>query len=77
MLPHINFLQFFARTYVIYLYVFSLFSASAQAYFCLEKPVSHIVPHIERLEYDINAEIGVPGAKVQLQLIIFLSLGYL
>ncbi|KAH7518186.1 hypothetical protein FEM48_Zijuj09G0144900 [Ziziphus jujuba var. spinosa] len=35
-----------------------------QAYFTLEKPVSELVPHIGRLEYDINAEIGVPDTKV-------------
>ncbi|XP_062077276.1 uncharacterized protein LOC133782102 [Humulus lupulus] len=40
------------------------FSASAQAYFILEKPVSELVPHIGRLEYDINAEIGVPDTKI-------------
>ncbi|XP_048439270.1 inverted formin-2-like [Pyrus x bretschneideri] len=39
-------------------------SATVQAYFRLEKPVTDLVPHIQRLEYDINAEIGVPGAKV-------------
>lgn len=38
--------------------------ASVQAYFTLEKPVSQLVQHIGRLEYDINAEIGVPDTKV-------------
>ncbi|PON94300.1 hypothetical protein TorRG33x02_097740 [Trema orientale] len=38
--------------------------ASAQAYFILEKPVSELVPHIRRLEYDITSEIGVPDVKV-------------
>lgn len=35
-----------------------------QAYFRLEKPVAFLVPHIIRLEYDINEEIGVPGTQV-------------
>ncbi|CAL8998055.1 unnamed protein product [Prunus brigantina] len=39
-------------------------SATVQAYFRLEKPVMDLVPHIRRLEYDINGEIGVPGTKV-------------
>ncbi|KAF4348485.1 hypothetical protein CsatB_015113 [Cannabis sativa] len=39
-------------------------SASAKAYFILEKPVSELVPHVGQLEYDINAEIGVPDTKV-------------
>ncbi|KAJ9158611.1 hypothetical protein P3X46_024176 [Hevea brasiliensis] len=38
--------------------------ATVQAYFRLQKPVSQLVPHIGRLEYDINDEIGVPNAKV-------------
>lgn len=38
--------------------------ATVQANFRLQKPVSELVPHIERLEYDINEEIGVPNAKV-------------
>ncbi|KAG6653000.1 uncharacterized protein LOC122311114 [Carya illinoinensis] len=39
-------------------------SATVQAYFRLDKPVSNLVPHIGRLEYDIYGEIGVPGMKV-------------
>ncbi|KAL5789798.1 hypothetical protein ACOSQ2_004686 [Xanthoceras sorbifolium] len=39
-------------------------SATVQAYFRLQKPVSQLVPHIERLEYDIYEEISVPNAKV-------------
>ncbi|RXH92351.1 hypothetical protein DVH24_033247 [Malus domestica] len=39
-------------------------SATVQAYFRLEKPVTDLFPHIGRLEYDINGEIGVPGTKV-------------
>ncbi|KAJ0078402.1 hypothetical protein Patl1_36876 [Pistacia atlantica] len=39
-------------------------SATVQAYFRLEMPVSQLVPHIERLEYDLYEEIGVPDAKV-------------
>ncbi|XP_059648156.1 uncharacterized protein LOC132294351 [Cornus florida] len=39
-------------------------SATVQAYFKLQKPVSVLVPHIARLEYDINGEIGVPFTKV-------------
>lgn len=41
-----------------------LFSATTQAYFRLEKPVSDIVPHIARLEYDILEEIAIPNMKV-------------
>ncbi|KAL3814474.1 hypothetical protein ACJIZ3_015742 [Penstemon smallii] len=39
-------------------------SASVQAHFKLQKPVSDLVPYIERLEYDVNGEIGVPSLKV-------------
>lgn len=39
-------------------------SAPVQAYFGLHKPVLELFPHIGRLEYDINAEIGVPDTKV-------------
>ncbi|KAK9077095.1 hypothetical protein SSX86_005431 [Deinandra increscens subsp. villosa] len=41
-------------------------SATVQAYFRLEKPVSFLIPKIARLEYDINGEIGVPGTQVAL-----------
>lgn len=39
-------------------------AATTQAYFRLEKPVSDIVPHIARLEYDILEEIAIPNMKV-------------
>ncbi|KAL4308119.1 hypothetical protein GQ457_01G045570 [Hibiscus cannabinus] len=39
-------------------------SASVHAYFKLQKPVSDLVPYIEKLEYDIFEEIGVPATKV-------------
>ncbi|ESR45131.1 hypothetical protein CICLE_v10000890mg [Citrus x clementina] len=39
-------------------------SASVQASFRLQKPVSELVPRIGRLEYDIYGEIGVPDTKV-------------
>ncbi|CAN4110657.1 unnamed protein product [Withania somnifera] len=39
-------------------------AAITQAYFRLEKPVSDIVPHIARLEYDISEEIAIPNMKV-------------
>ncbi|CAL0334330.1 unnamed protein product [Lupinus luteus] len=39
-------------------------SATVQASFTLEKPVSQLIPYIERLEYDIYGEIGVPHTKV-------------
>ncbi|XP_065872839.1 uncharacterized protein [Euphorbia lathyris] len=39
-------------------------SASVQVYFRLQKPVSELLPSLERLEYDINGEVGVPNAKV-------------
>ncbi|KAK8484681.1 hypothetical protein V6N11_073173 [Hibiscus sabdariffa] len=38
-------------------------SAPVYAYFTLEKPVSELVRHIEKLEYDIYEEIGVPDTK--------------
>ncbi|MED6157440.1 hypothetical protein PIB30_023010 [Stylosanthes scabra] len=39
-------------------------SASVQASFRLDKPISELLPYIERLEYDIFAEIGLPNTKV-------------
>ncbi|KAK7246839.1 hypothetical protein RIF29_41709 [Crotalaria pallida] len=39
-------------------------SATVQASFKLEKPVSQLIPYVERLEYDINDEIGLPRTKV-------------
>lgn len=45
-------------------YTYFLFPATVQAFFRLQKPVSQLVPHIGKLEYDINDEIGVPNAKV-------------
>lgn len=39
-------------------------SATIQAYFRLQKPVSYLLPQMARLEYDIYAEIGVPDTKV-------------
>lgn len=42
-------------------------SATVQAYFRLEKPVPQLIPYIERLEYDIYSEIGVPYTKVSPQ----------
>ncbi|KAE8009070.1 hypothetical protein FH972_005526 [Carpinus fangiana] len=39
-------------------------SATVQSYFRLDKPVSQLVPHIGRLEYDIYGEVGVPDTKV-------------
>lgn len=39
-------------------------SATVQAYFRLQKPVSVLIPLISKLEYDINGEIGVPSTKV-------------
>lgn len=39
-------------------------AATTQAYFRLEKPVSDIVLHIARLEYDILEEIAIPNMKV-------------
>ncbi|KAK8304181.1 hypothetical protein V6Z12_D04G203500 [Gossypium hirsutum] len=39
-------------------------SAPVHAYFTLEKPVSELVQHIQKLEYDIYEEIGVPDTKV-------------
>lgn len=39
-------------------------ASTTQASFRLEKPVSDIVPHIARLEYDILEEIAIPGLKV-------------
>lgn len=39
-------------------------SATVQSYFRLYKPVSQLVPHIGKLEYDIYGEVGVPDTKV-------------
>lgn len=39
-------------------------SATVQAYFRLQKPVSVLIPILRKLEYDINEEIGVPSMKV-------------
>lgn len=39
-------------------------SATVQASFKLEKPVSELIPRIGRLEYDIYGEIGAPATKV-------------
>ncbi|XVE94038.1 hypothetical protein REPUB_Repub01dG0245900 [Reevesia pubescens] len=39
-------------------------SAPVHAYFTLQKPVSELIQHIEKLEYDIFEEIGVPATKV-------------
>ncbi|XP_022762878.1 leucine-rich repeat extensin-like protein 2 isoform X2 [Durio zibethinus] len=39
-------------------------SASVHAYFTLQKPVSELVQHMEKLRYDIYDEIGVPATKV-------------
>ncbi|KAI4299006.1 hypothetical protein L6164_032505 [Bauhinia variegata] len=39
-------------------------SATVQAYFRLVKPASQLIPYIERLEYDIYSEIGLPNTKV-------------
>lgn len=46
---------------------FLYLSATVQVCFRLQKPVSLLVPHIGRLEYDIYEEIGVPGTKVLFQ----------
>ncbi|XP_045817484.1 uncharacterized protein LOC123910431 [Trifolium pratense] len=39
-------------------------SATVQASFRLENPVSQLIPYIERLEYDIFGEIALPNTKV-------------
>ncbi|KAL0422301.1 UNVERIFIED_CONTAM: hypothetical protein Slati_3253000 [Sesamum latifolium] len=39
-------------------------SATVQAYFKLQKPVSKLVQYTASLEYDINDEIGVPSLKI-------------
>ncbi|GMI74405.1 hypothetical protein HRI_001109800 [Hibiscus trionum] len=39
-------------------------SAPVHACFTLQKPVSELVQHIEKLEYDIYEEIGLPDTKV-------------
>ena len=33
-------------------------------YFVLEKPVKELLPHIKRLEFDINGELDIPNVKV-------------
>uniref|UniRef100_A0A7N0TW91 DUF7036 domain-containing protein n=2 Tax=Kalanchoe fedtschenkoi TaxID=63787 RepID=A0A7N0TW91_KALFE len=39
-------------------------SAAIQGSFILDVPVSLLIPHIRRLEYDITGEVGVPYSKV-------------
>nr|XP_017248353.1 PREDICTED: uncharacterized protein LOC108219417 isoform X1 [Daucus carota subsp. sativus] len=39
-------------------------SATVQAYFRLQRPVSVLIPFMSKLEYDINEEIGIPSTKV-------------
>ncbi|XP_022922926.1 uncharacterized protein LOC111430758 isoform X1 [Cucurbita moschata] len=39
-------------------------SATVQVYFVLEKPVEELLPHIKRLEFDINGELDIPNVKV-------------
>ncbi|KAL4025582.1 hypothetical protein IC575_013984 [Cucumis melo] len=38
-------------------------SATVQVYFVLEKPVTELLPHIKRLEFDINGELDIPDVK--------------
>lgn len=49
-------------------------SATVQASFRLQKPVSLLIPHIERLEYDISGEVGVPHTKVVLEASLHIDL---
>ncbi|XP_038891830.1 uncharacterized protein LOC120081196 isoform X2 [Benincasa hispida] len=37
--------------------------ATAQVYFVLQKPVNELLPHIKRLEFDINGELDIPNLK--------------
>ncbi|XP_023547942.1 uncharacterized protein LOC111806726 isoform X2 [Cucurbita pepo subsp. pepo] len=39
-------------------------SATVHVYFVLEKPVKELLPHIKRLEFDINGELDIPNVKV-------------
>ncbi|CAK9318097.1 unnamed protein product [Citrullus colocynthis] len=41
-------------------------SATVQVYFVLEKPVNELLPHIKRLEFDINGELDIPNLKVSI-----------
>ncbi|KAM0952630.1 hypothetical protein DsansV1_C02g0015051 [Dioscorea sansibarensis] len=41
-------------------------AADIQAAFMLAKPFSQLVPHVQKLEYDIFEEIGVPDSKVSI-----------
>ncbi|KAE8654381.1 putative serine/threonine-protein kinase samkC-like isoform X2 [Hibiscus syriacus] len=45
-------------------YYYLFFAAPVHVHFTLEKPVSELVQHIRKLEYDIYEEIGVPYTKV-------------
>lgn len=47
-----------------------IFSATVQASFRLERPVSQLIPYIERLEYDIFTEIALPNTKVSAKLLL-------
>lgn len=57
-------------------FLFVGISATVQAYFRLEQPVAKLIPYIEKLEYDIYSEIGVPDTKVspQASALVFNSL---
>lgn len=45
-------------------------SAHVQASFRLEKPVSQLIPYIERLEDEIFDEISLPNTKVLVKLLL-------
>ncbi|RYR35575.1 hypothetical protein Ahy_A10g050715 isoform D [Arachis hypogaea] len=48
-------------------------SAFLQASFRMDRPISELLPYVERLEYDIYGEIGLPNTKVQPQASLVLS----
>lgn len=54
----------FRIDFVCCLYIHLFTAAPVHAYFKLQKPVPELIQHIEKLEYDIYEEIGVPNTKV-------------
>jgi len=46
-----------------------IFPAAVQTSFRLEKPVSELIPYVEKLEYDIYGEIALPNTKVSTMLL--------
>lgn len=66
-----------SRCLFVLIFYFSSLAATVQSYFRLYKPVSQLVPHIGRLEYDIYGEVGVPDTKVHEASAVIISIYHL